>query len=233
VNETPVPVDSTDAAAGVSNGKSSPVMDVGRELMALNWLTAGYSHRDWLGEWANVVLPRREASLRLLMHASRVQIERFGLRERYLRDVGDHGWLLVPHAKMAHAAETLAVAMLGGWVRHRLERQQVALQQRVLGSDRRARALEYSGRLRALPFPPGGQWPVPVEGPPSLFRLGVCALAGMLENETTGAQQRFVMRFAKDTVVPLPLTPAQRDEALAVIQSAALDSPPSSGQSFR
>lgn len=220
--------DTTAPAATRSLGSHAgpAALDVGRELMTLNWLPAGYAHRDWLGEWAAVVLPRREASARLLMRASRALLDRYGLRQRYLRELGDHAWLLLPHAQMARAAELLAVAMLGGWVRHRLERQQVALQQRVLGPAKRSRALDFASTLRALPFPASGQWPVPMDGPQALFRLGASALAGMLDDESSGARERFTMRFAKGAIMPVTLAAAQRDEALAVIHAAATTESP-------
>lgn len=194
-------------------------LDVGRRLIAFNWLCAAYAHRDWLGDWATVLEPREQASLRLIRRGSLVLLEQHGLQNRYLREVGSQFWLLEPRDTIGRLATLLGVAMLGGWVRHRLERHEVARQLKVLGRDKRQQALQRALELRALPFGPGpcGTWPVETHGPGALFRLGVSCLAAMADDASSGARERFTLRFARGTVVPLALTPAQRDEALAVV----------------
>jgi hypothetical protein len=200
-------------------------LDVGRGLLAFNWLAAAYAHRDWLGPWGDILEPRNEASLRLIRRASIVLLQRYGLRERYLRDLGRHGWLLQPHSVFRRITDTLGTAMLGGWVQRRLERSEVALQMRVLGAPRRQRALEFAHSLRALPFPPSANpWPVPLRGSGTLFRLGVSCLASLLDDPNSGARERFVLRFSHGLVTPLTLSIAQQDEALALVH-AVLDEP--------
>ena len=205
------------------NPVPASTLDVGRRLMAFNWMTAAYAHRDWLGPWADILEPRGKAGVRMVRRASIVLLDRYQLRERYLRDLGKHGWLLQPHSTLVRIANELGTAMLGGWVHNRLERQEVAMQLKVLGADGRKTALERARSLRTLPFSPSRDgWPVEMTGPSSLMRLGLSCLAGLLDDETSGARERLTLRFPAGLIVPLPLSNPQRDEALALIH-AALD----------
>jgi hypothetical protein len=196
-------------------------LDVGRRLMAFNWMTAGYAHRDWLGPWADILEPRSQAGFRMVRRASIVLLNRYQLRERYVRDVGKHAWLLQPHNVLLQIANDLGTAMLGGWVLGRLERQEVAMQMRVLGPDGRKAALEKARSLRTLPFAPSRQgWPVPMTGPSTLMRLGLSCLAAVLDDETSGARERLTLRFPAGMIVPLQMSNPQRDEALALIHAS-------------
>lgn len=192
-------------------------LDVGRRLMAFNWLAAGYAHRDWLGPWSGILEPRERASLRLVRRASIVLLDRLGLRDRYVRELSDNAWIVDPHDRIKRIALELGTAMLGGWVRNQLERTQVALQLRVLGSAGRKRALDYAGRFSALPFPLSGAWPIAPSGASTAHRLGVSCLAALLESESTGARERFLLRFPADMACTLLLSPRQRDEAFSII----------------
>lgn len=213
-------------ASAVPAGSATGSLDVGRRLMAFNWLTAGYAHRDWLGPWAEILEPRRSASLRLIRRASIVLLDRYDLRERYVRDIGGHAWLMQPHEQLVRMADVLGTAMLGGWVKSRLERQEVAQQFRVLGAERRQRALEYAQNLRALPFPGAlGAWPVPLTGSAAIFRLGVSCMAALLDDARSGARERYTLRFAAGMVTPLVLSPTQRDEGLALIHTTLANLP--------
>jgi YOP proteins translocation protein K (YscK) len=195
-------------------------LDVGRRLMAFNWWTAGYAHRDWLGPWADILEPRERVGVRLMRRASIVLLNRYNLRERYVRDLGKNNWLLQPEPVLVRIANDLGTAMLGGWVQRRLERQEVAQQIRVLGPERRQQALKHAQTLRALPFPPDSTgWPVAMTGTASALRLGLSGLAALLDDERSGARERFTLRFGYGMVSPLVLSPAQRDEALALIHS--------------
>jgi hypothetical protein len=207
-------------------------LDVSRRLMAFNWMTAAYAHRDWLGPWADILEPRQQAGVRMMRRASIMLLNRYQLRERYVRDIGKHAWLLQPHAVLMRIATDLGVAMLGGWVMHRLERQEVALQVKVLGVDGRKTALAHAKTLRALPFAQGsaagsapgrGAWPVAPTGSATTLRLGLSALAAVLDDESTGARERLTLRFPAGMITPLELTQAQRDEALALIHSCLAD----------
>jgi hypothetical protein len=205
MNHTPVP---------------AATLDVGRRLMAFNWMAAGYAHRDWLGPWADILEPRHKAGLRMVRRASIVLLNRYQLRERYVRDIGEHGWLLQPHSVLMKIAQDLGTAMLGGWVLHRLERQEVALQLRVLGAEGRKRALERARALRTLPFAPTREgWPVAMTGPSTILRLGLSCLAAVLNDESSGARERLTLRFPSGMIVPLALSNLQRDEALALIHA--------------
>jgi YOP proteins translocation protein K (YscK) len=199
----------------------STTLDVSRRLMAFNWMTAAYAHRDWLGPWADILEPRQQAGLRMMRRASIVLLNRYALQDRYVRDIGQHGWLLQPHPVLMRIATDLGVAMLGGWVMHRLERQEVALQVKVLGLEGRKAALAHAKTLRALPFAPGkGSWPVAPTGAATTLRLGLSALAAVLDDESTGARERLTLRFPAGMITPLVLTQAQRDEALALIHGS-------------
>jgi hypothetical protein len=199
-------------------------LDVGRRLMAFNWWTAGYAHRDWLGPWADILEPRERVGVRLMRRASIVLLNRYNLRERYVRDLGKNNWLLQPEPVLVRIANDLGVAMSGGWVQRRLEREAVALQLRVLGAERRKLALAHAQALRALPFAPDATgWPVPMTGAASALRLGLSGLAALLDDEHSGARERFTLRFGYGMVSPLVLSPAQRDEALALIHAAVED----------
>lgn len=195
--------------------------------MVFNWLPAAHAHRDWLGPWADLLEPRDRASMVLLRRASQVLLDRHGLRQRYLRASTDHAWLLEPEPVIRLAAQELGVAMLGGWVRHSLERAEVARQLLVLGSTHRARAMAHASTLQALPYPSGNatlgalseaRWPITLSGPEAVFQLGVSCLAALLSDESSGARERFVMRFSQGAVVPLQLDGAQRKEAQGLIQ---------------
>ncbi len=198
-----------------------PALDLGRRLMAFNWLAAGYAHRDWLGPWADILEPRRLASLRLVRRASIVLLDRLNLRQRFVRELRDDAWVLEPRERIQRIATELGTAMLGGWVRNRIERTEVALQLRVLGGPARQRALDYAHRLSALPFPLAGSWPLPLTGAATPLRLGVSCLAALLDSERSGARERFLLRFAADTTQQLLLSPRQRDEALSIIHGPA------------
>ena len=188
--------------------------------MAFNWWAAGYAHSDWLGPWADILEPRERVGVRLMRRASIVLLNRYNLRYRYVRDLGKHNWLLQPEPVLTRIANDLGVAMLGGWVQRRLERQEVALQIRVLGTERRKLALQHAQTLRALPFAPTAVgWSVPMTGPSSVIRLGLSCLAALLDDEQSGARERFTLRFGYGMVTPLILSPAQNDEALALIHS--------------
>ena len=197
--------------------------DVGRRLLAFNWLPAGYAHDDWLGPWSPLLDPRSQASLRLLGRVSLALLERYELKERHLRDLGDHVWLLNTHKDILRLADEIGTAMLGGWVQQRIERRAVEDQTRSLGVERRHRALQHAQTLRALPkgHRAGARgangWPIAVEGLVGVYRLGVSCLAALLDDPQDGARERFTLRFAAGTVEPLFLEPAQRDEALALI----------------
>ena len=201
-------------------------LDVGRGLLAFNWLPAAYAHRDWLGPWGELLEPRDTAGVRLVRKVSGVLLDRYALRERYVRDLGSHGWLLQPHVTIRRVATELGAAMLGGWVQRSLERREVALQLRVMGPVLRQRALEYAQHLRALPFggSRGPTWGLPLTGQAGIFRLGLSCLSALLNDPGSGARERFTMRFSSGLITPLELTSAQQDEALAVIH-AVLDEP--------
>ena len=207
----------------VDLGRDS-TLDVGRGLLAFNWLPAAYAHRDWLGAWGELLEPRDTVDVRLVRRVSGVLLDRYDLRERYVRDLGSHGWLVQPHVTIRRVATELGTAMLGGWVRRSLERREVALQLRVLGPALRQRALEHAQHLRALPFggSRGPTWGFPMTGQASIFRLGLSCLSALLTNPASGARERFTMRFSHGLIVSLELTTAQQDEALAVIH-AVLD----------
>lgn len=197
-------------------------LDVSRRLMAFNWMTAGYAHRDWLGPWADILEPRSRAGLRMVRRASIVLLERYQLRERYVRDIGSNGWLLQPHGVVTRIANEIGCAMLGGWVLHRLERTEVALQLRVLGAEGRKAALERAHSMRALPFAPTkAGWPVAPTGPTTLLRLGLSCMASLLDDEQSGARERLTMRFPSGLIVPITLDQKQRDEAIALIHTTA------------
>lgn len=229
----------------VSSTHLSPTHGVGRhalspaalhrtsQLMDFNWCPASYAHRDWLGPWAELLEPRGRVGMGLLRRASMVLLERHGLRDRYLRSVDDHLWLLLPTESLLPIADELGVAMLGGWVRCGLEREQVAQQLRVLCPQRRERALNHAATLRALPYPgsenTGSEhagcaqgWPLSLLGPSSVFELGVSCMAELLSDDPTGgrgtgAKERFMLRFAPGLIVPLQLSSTQRVEAAALI----------------
>lgn len=186
--------------------------------MSFNWLLAAYAHRDWLGSWARVLEPRGGVSVRLLRRASAALLERHDLKQRYLKQADKHPWLLLPPASLQSAAQALGVAMLGGWVRNGLEREQVVQQLKVLGPEQRVVAMNHAASLRALPYPSSdGGWPMARLEPSSVFALGVSCMAALLTDHSSGSRERFLMHFAKGLIVPLELNDAQQDEALGLI----------------
>lgn len=115
-------------------------------------------------------------------------------------------------------ASELGTAMLGGWVRSRIERQEVSRQFEVLSGSGRQDALRYTHEMHALPFcqNPAG-WGIPLIGPQSVTKLGISCLAALLDNDSDGARERFTLRFSHGQVTPLVLTTRQREEAVALI----------------
>ena len=199
---------------------SEPKLDVGRRMMAFNWLPAAYAHADWLGPWAELLRERDAVSTRILQRASVALIDRYDLRVRYVRDAGANHWLMHSHLTVTAIARALGTAMLGGWVRGRLERREVEQQQAVLGMAGRQDALRYSHEFQALPFAKDSSgWPVPLSSPESVVKLGLSCLVSLLTDSTDGARERFTLRFAHGDVTPLTLTTRQREEAATLIDT--------------
>jgi hypothetical protein len=194
-------------------------IDMSRRMMAFNWLPAAYAHNDWLGSWADVLNPRDGSSLRTIQRASLWLLDHYDLRSRYLQDAGQFGWLLQPHHLISVMAQTLGTAMLGGWVKNRLERTEIVLQHFVLGAAGRQEALRYALELKALPtFKKEVFWSSPPEEPQALLNLGLSCMAALLQDVATGARERFTLRFSHGCIKPLSLTNAQAVEALALIE---------------
>ncbi|MCY7314632.1 MAG: SctK family type III secretion system sorting platform protein [Rubrivivax sp.] len=213
-----------------------PPIDAGRHMMAFNWLPAAYAHADWLGRWNEVLQPREATSLRVLQRISTALLDRYGLRHRHLRDVGAHDWLLASHDTVTRLARELGTAMLGGWVRTRLERMEVGQQTLVLGAEGRRSALQHALLLRALPFAPTNNsastgsaphspaaWGQTVLDVHTAVRLGLSGMAALLDDRSTGARERFTLRFASGVISPLTLDGKRRDEAQQVIAAAQND----------
>jgi len=211
---------------------SAPALEQNSRLMAFNWSIATYAHRDWLGSWAPLLEPRDKADMRLLRRASMDLLDRHGLRQRYLRSDDARGWVLLPLTRLEPVARELAVAMLGGWVRNGLTREDVAQQLHVLGPEGRAAAMRYAGALQALPYPADGiRWPMASLQPASVIDLGWSCMAALLPEVETGARERFLMRFPQDFAPPLELDDAQRREALNLVveQTQGAASAPATG----
>ncbi len=203
-----------------SGSPSDHKLDVGRQMMAFNWLPAAYAHVDWLGPWAELLRERNRVSTRILQRASVSLIDRYDLRTRYVRDAGSNHWLLQSHINVVAIAKAVGTAMLGGWVRGRLERREVEQQQAVLGTAGRQDALRYAHELRALPFTPGtAGWPVELTSPESLVKLGISCMVALLTDPADGSRERFTLRFAHGHITPLELSMRQREEATALIHS--------------
>ena len=210
----------TEAAMHWAASGPEPKLDVGRRMMAFNWLPAAYAHADWLGPWAELLRERDAVSTRILQRASVALIDRYDLRVRYVRDAGANHWLMHSHLTVTAIANALGTAMLGGWVRGRLERREVEQQQAVLGTAGRQDALRYSHEFQALPFPKTSSgWPVPLSSPESVVKLGLSCLVSLLTDSTDGARERFTLRFAHGHVTPLTLTTRQREEAATLIDA--------------
>jgi hypothetical protein len=201
-----------------SHEMSASTLDDNSRLMIFNWLVATYAHRDWLGSWVRLLEPREGVAMRVLRRASSALLECHALSGRYLKQADEHGWLLLPPRSLEPVAQALGVAMLGGWVRNGLEREQVLQQLRVLGPGQRAAAMNHAESLRALPFSTSrGGWPMARMEPSSVFELGLSCLAALLTDQGAGSRERFLMRFPKGMVAPLELNQAQREEALSLI----------------
>jgi hypothetical protein len=190
------------------------------QLMSFNWMVACYAHADWLGSWAVAQAACGQTGLRVWRQASLALLKRHGLMQRYLSTVGSNAWLFLAPAGLQSVAQRLGVAMLGGWVRNTVEHDVVALQLNMLGALQRQVAMADALSLNALPFSCAGQgWPLKSTDPDGLVALGFSCLAGLLKPNTNGAHERFLMRFAKNSVAPLPLSTAQKAEALNLIQA--------------
>lgn len=203
------------------------IVDVSSAMLAFNWLPAAYAHREWLGVWADVLERRDSTNMWVIQSASHALLEEYGLQNRFLRDLGHSAWVIQPMEALNALADALGIVMLGGWVRLRLERTAVAHQLRVLGADRRAQALAHASTMLHLPYAHeqmghdsisgGFTWGVPLEGSSCVTRLGLCCLAALLQESSSGARERFAFRFARGMLVPLDLNARQVDEAMAVI----------------
>jgi hypothetical protein len=205
-------------------------------LMAFNWLPAAYAHADWLGPWArllesgaHVAAPAgaltgahtsARASDRLLQRASAALLERQDLTRCWLRPADEPAWLGRP-MDMPALAQALGIAMLGGWVRNGLEREDVARQRCALTSEQRAQALVHADTLRALPYPcsrQGARWRLARFDPPAVIGLGASCMAALL-SEADGSRQRFVMHFAAGALSSIDLEARQRDEAETLLRT--------------
>lgn len=199
-----------------------------QQLMVFNWLPAAYAHEDWLGAWRRVLEPRAAAPARLLQRASAALLERWDLAQRHMRDAEQYSWALRPLEQLRPIALKLGIAMLGGWVRNALEREQVQQQLAVLTPAQRAAALVAANTLQALPYPaaPSG-WPLARFEPQAVPELGFAGLAALLDNDASGSRQRFLMRLPRGMVATLQLDNAQKTEAEQWIAAATADLPPS------
>ncbi len=199
---------------------SAQALDQAGRLMLFNWLLAAYAHPDWLGPWAELLAPSDNADMRLLRRASLALLARHDLQERFLRkaDVEAHPWLLVSAKRLQPVAQELGVAMLGGWVRTRLEREHVAQQRLVLDTQQRRAAMHHAASLRALPYAEGSGWPLSRLEPGAVPELGLSCMAALLDDPHSGARERFTMQFARGVIVPLALNEVQRREATTLIQ---------------
>ncbi len=195
-------------------------LDLSAELIAFNWLPAAYAHPDWLAEWAPLLTPRSEVSVRLAQHVSRALLDRYDLRSRFVGDVGQHGWLMQPHSVVMRLADDLGLAMLGGWVRLALERREVERQVAILGPQRRNTALQYGCALRALPYPAERNWPMMPHDSDTVVKLGLSCMLALLDAPVTGARERFCLRFPRDTFCDIVLSNAAKSEAMGVIHNS-------------
>jgi hypothetical protein len=138
--------------------------------------------------------------------------------------------LLQSHINVVGIAKAVGTAMLGGWVRGRLERREVEHQQAVLGTAGRQDALRYAHELQALPFAPSSAgWPVELTSPDSLVKLGISCMVALLIDPADGARERFTLRFAHGHITPLELTMRQRDEATSLIHNIEDSTTPEPG----
>lgn len=218
---SPVAPGRTPRAARNPHAMPEPDLELAGHLMVFNWLLAAYAHADWLGPWAELLAPRDAAGMRLLRRASLALLARHDLQERFLQaaDIEAHPWLLMSPQQIQPVAQELGVAMLGGWVRTRLEREQVAQQRQVLNAEQRATAMRHAAALRGLPYANEAGWPLSRLEPDAVAELGVSCMAALLDNPRSGARERFTMQFARGMVVPLALSNLQRQEATNLIAS--------------
>jgi hypothetical protein len=186
------------------------------DLLVFNWLPALYAHDDWLGPWRQALKPQGRASRRMLCHASAALLRQQDLTSRHVSDVRGREWLLLPDDKLHAAAIELGTAMLGGWVRNGLQREDVARQRRILAPQQRANALAYSSRFKALPFPPR-PWPLPDDEGIALVSLGASAMVALLHRWNDGAAQRVSLRFSSAMITTLALAQTQQEEAMQLL----------------
>jgi hypothetical protein len=193
-------------------------------VMRFNWCVAAYAHPDWLayGEAGSVgPVSTSKLSARALQRVSLALLRRERLMSHYLAPEHPHStWLVLSRTQLHPVAHTLGVAMLGGWVRNSLERAQVAQQLQVLGTHDRAAAAQFARTLRALPFSHTGQgWPLQALEPVAVVQLGLGCLAALLSQDARECQARFLMRFPKNSIAALSLSPAQSSEASALVHA--------------
>jgi hypothetical protein len=193
-------------------------------VMRFNWCVAAHAHPDWREPWQTPNAPTvasSRPSMRMLQRMSRAMLIRENLMRRHLDPAHPHSpWLVLSRTQLRPLAHTLGLAMLGGWVRNSLEREQVAQQLQVLGPQGRASALQYAHTLSALPFSQNGQgWPLSALAPAAVEQLGLACLAALLAHDAQGCQTRFLMRFAANSIAPITLSTLQRSEACALISA--------------
>ena len=205
---------------------SEQALEQAARLMRFNWLVAADAHGDSLSPWGPLFQSGGHDDIRLLRRVSWSLLERHHLTTRYLHSTDDLAWLLLPLDVLKQVAQTLGVAMLGGWVRNGLAREQVSRQLKVLGPTQRLAAMSYAGSLAALPYSTSGAgWPLSSDRPGAVVELGVSCMAALLGDEGRGARRRFLMRFPEGFAVPIWLSDPQRLEALALIRQLTVTGP--------
>lgn len=186
------------------------------DLLVFNWLPAAYAHEAWLDDTLCDGRAQGRLSRRALCRASASLLQRQGVATRHPAGLQDRRWLLLSDALLRELALELGVAMLGGWVRDGLQREQVAHQRRVLSPAQRAQALVHAGRMRWLPFP-ATPWPLAADEAGAVLALGASCLAVLLAQRDDGAAPRLALRFAPGTLLPLTLDDGQRAEAAGLV----------------
>lgn len=175
-------------------------------------LPAAFAHDDWLGPWAGLSEKGASVRLRTLLHASRMLRQHHHLAPVEAQTLRSQLWITWSDEDVRELAIDLACAMLGGWVRHGIEREEVHAQRQVMNAAQRERALHWSLALQVLPMP-ATPWPLPGLTPDALLTLGCSGLHAVLRARDPGLAQRWMLRCPEARLVPIMMSDGQCIEA--------------------
>lgn len=170
-------------------------------MLEFNWLPALYAHAHWWGSALALRATAQRADQRIVHSVSARILRCTGLQHAPCAALaGDH-FALLPAAPAQSLAYRLGRLLLARRVRQALSRERVLQSLALLGQRGRDEALDDAERWPQLAALGPDAEPLPVS-PPAVAELGAQFLCALLPAHEPSLRQRFLLRFAPDTVQP-------------------------------